>query len=122
MTLRRTIETPVPGRKRRCASARNGASAWLAKACRSLGAALALAAALCGATPVLAQTTLHPGRLAPSTMPMSEVEGGAVATVGPGDTLYMTVYGRPELSVQVTVDVNGRIVVPFIGPVAVATL
>jgi len=80
------------------------------------------AAMLCAAVPAVAQTTLHPGRLAPSTMSMSEVEGGAVATVGPGDTLYMTVYGRPELSVQVTVDVDGRIVVPFIGPVAVATL
>lgn len=89
---------------------------------RRIATALSLAAALCGALPAMAQTTLHPGRLAPSTMSMSEVEGGAVAAVGPGDTLYLTVYGRPELSVQVTVDVDGNIVVPFIGPVKVATL
>ncbi|MBN9477832.1 MAG: SLBB domain-containing protein [Burkholderiales bacterium] len=61
----------------------------------------------------------HPGRLAPATIVPSEVEGGAVATVGPGDTLYLTVYGQPELAAQVTLDVRGHIVVPFLGDMAV---
>lgn len=69
-----------------------------------------------------AQPTLHPGRLAPSTMSSSEVEGGAIASLGPGDTVYITVYGRPELSSQVTVDIDGRVVVPFIGSIKAANL
>lgn len=69
-----------------------------------------------------AQPTLHPGRLAPSTMNSSEVEGGAIASLGPGDTLYITVYGRPELASQITVDVDGRITVPFIGSIMAANL
>jgi polysaccharide export outer membrane protein len=74
------------------------------------------------AGPIHAQSTLHPGRLAPSSMNSSEVEGGAVESLGPGDTLYLTVYGRPEMSVQVTVDAEGKIVVPFIGSFSVANL
>lgn len=42
-----------------------------------------------------------------------------MASVGPGDTLYLTVYGQPELAAQVTIDVQGRIVVPFLGEMAV---
>lgn len=49
----------------------------------------------------------------------SEVEAGAISAVGPGDTLNLTVFGRPELSVQVTVDTNGQIAVPFLGNVTV---
>ena len=64
----------------------------------------------------------HPGRLAPATIVPSEVEGGAVATVGPGDTLYLTVYGQPELAAQVTLDVRGHIVVPFLGDMAVPSV
>ncbi len=61
----------------------------------------------------------HPGRLAPASIIPSAVEGGAIASVGPGDTLYLTVYGQPELAAQVTIDVQGRIVVPFLGEMAV---
>lgn len=61
----------------------------------------------------------HPGRLAPASIIPSEIEGGAIASVGPGDTLYLTVYGQPELAAQVTIDASGRIVVPFLGELQV---
>ena len=74
------------------------------------------------AGPIHAQSTLHPGRLSPSSTTSSEVQGGAVESLGPGDTLYLTVYGRPEMSVQVTIDAEGKIVVPLIGSISVANL
>lgn len=59
----------------------------------------------------------HPGRLAPASVVPSVVEGGAISNVGPGDTLYMTVFGQPELAAQVTVGAEGDITVPFLGAV-----
>ncbi|WP_124082238.1 SLBB domain-containing protein [Pigmentiphaga humi] len=61
----------------------------------------------------------HPGRLAPASVIPSEVGGGAIASVGPGDTLYLTVFGQQELSAQVTLDSRGHITVPFLGDMAV---
>lgn len=94
----------------------------LAQSKRLLLTAGFLLLCLFGLTQAHAQSTLHPGRLAPSTMAGSEVESGAVAVLGPGDTLYVTVYGHPELSSQITVDVDGRIVVPFIGSIRAADM
>jgi len=59
----------------------------------------------------------HPGRLAPASVVPSLVEGGAISVVGPGDTLYMTVFGQPELAAQVTVGAEGDITVPFLGAI-----
>ncbi len=44
---------------------------------------------------------------------------GAVAAVGAGDTLVITVYGQPDLSARVTVDVDGQISLPLIGELRV---
>ena len=60
----------------------------------------------------------HPGRLAPASVVPSMVEGGAISVVGPGDTLYMTVFGQPELAAQVTVGAEGDITVPFLGSIS----
>jgi polysaccharide export outer membrane protein len=48
----------------------------------------------------------------------SLVEGGAISVVGPGDTLYMTVFGQPEMNAQVTVGAEGDITVPFLGAIS----
>ena len=44
---------------------------------------------------------------------------GAVSSVGPGDALQITVYGQPELSAVITVNVEGEIMVPVVGTLAV---
>lgn len=44
---------------------------------------------------------------------------GAVAKVGPGDILAITVYGQPDLSSRVTVDIDGQITLPLIGELKV---
>lgn len=47
---------------------------------------------------------------------------GILAGVGPGDTLAITVYGQPELGARVTVDIDGRVTVPFVGELTVQGL
>jgi type II secretory pathway component GspD/PulD (secretin) len=42
------------------------------------------------------------------------------AAVAPGDTLFVEVYRRPELSTTAQVDANGSIAVPYVGNVHVA--
>lgn len=44
---------------------------------------------------------------------------GAMAGVGPGDTLAITVYGHSDLNARVTVDIEGRITAPFVGELTV---
>jgi len=84
------------------------------------GPLLACLCLLFGGSAGIAAELPHPGRLAPASVIPSEVGGGAIASVGPGDTLYLTVYGQPELAAQVTIDARGHIVVPFLGDMAVA--
>jgi polysaccharide export outer membrane protein len=69
-------------------------------------------------SPAQGEWSPHPGRLAPASIVPSVVEGGAISVVGPGDTLYMTVYGQPELAAQVTVGAEGDITVPFLGAIS----
>ncbi len=82
-----------------------------------------LATALAGlmlAASVQAQDALpHPGRLAPETVVPSTVVSGAIASVGPGDTLYLNVFGHPDMNAQVTVGADGSIVAPLVGPMPV---
>lgn len=85
--------------------------AWLGVACLPVH----FASAQVGADPLS-----HPGRNQPASVIPSEVQWGAVAAVGPGDTLYLTVFGHPELAAQVTVDVDGQIRAPFVGEIAAA--
>lgn len=47
---------------------------------------------------------------------------GAVAVVGPGDTLSVSVLGQPELDARLTIDADGRITVPFLGELDVSGL
>lgn len=54
-----------------------------------------------------------------SVAPSSTSSAGAPSQVGAGDTLVITVYGHSELSSRVTVDVDGRITLPFIGELQV---
>ncbi len=42
------------------------------------------------------------------------------ATVSPGDSLFVEVYRRPELSTTTQVDANGNIAIPYVGNVHVA--
>lgn len=44
---------------------------------------------------------------------------GTVEAVGPGDTLALSVFGQPQLNAQVTVGVDGSIVVPMLGSMQV---
>lgn len=74
-----------------------------------IGRALAICALSMAALPGLAQSLPQA-----SYYPQS-VLGGVVDSVGPGDTLSITVFGQPELNAQVTIDGNGDIVVPFLG-------
>lgn len=59
----------------------------------------------------------HPGRYAPQTMIPSQVEDGVITLLGMGDTVYLTVFGQPDMSSQLTVDDQGNIVVPLLGQV-----
>lgn len=59
----------------------------------------------------------HPGRYAPQTVIPSQIEDGAVTLLGMGDTVYLTVFGQPDMSAQLTVDDQGNIVVPLLGQV-----
>lgn len=45
---------------------------------------------------------------------------GAVAAVGPGDTLLITVLGQANLESRVTVDADGEIVAPLLGTIGVS--
>lgn len=56
-----------------------------------------------------------PGRAQPAQRPV-----GGIATVGPGDTLQIVVFGQPDLSATITVSVAGDIVVPVVGSISVA--
>lgn len=47
------------------------------------------------------------------------VATGAVAAVGPGDTLLITVVGQSNLETRVTVDADGEIVAPLLGSIRV---
>lgn len=76
------------------------------------GAALLAAWALSLAQP--APTNV--GTPLPAVLPSEVV---AFAGVGPGDTLAITVYGQPDLGARVTVDMDGRITVPFAGELMV---
>jgi polysaccharide export outer membrane protein len=51
-----------------------------------------------------------------------EAEADPVYRIGEGDKLTVTVWSRPELSGKHTVGPDGRISVPMLGPVKVATL
>lgn len=44
---------------------------------------------------------------------------GSVATLGAGDVLQVNVYGQPDLSSRVTVDLAGDVTLPLIGPISV---
>jgi polysaccharide export outer membrane protein len=46
----------------------------------------------------------------------------SLATIHPGDTLFVKVWNHPDLSKQVTVDANGSVRVPLSGVVAVSGL
>lgn len=56
-----------------------------------------------------------PGRTQSAQRPV-----GGIATVGPGDTLQIVVFGQPDLSATITVSVAGDIVVPVVGSIPVA--
>lgn len=44
---------------------------------------------------------------------------GSVAALGPGDVVQVNVYGQPDLSSRVTVDLDGDITLPLIGSISV---
>ncbi|WP_158601965.1 polysaccharide biosynthesis/export family protein [Pararobbsia silviterrae] len=60
----------------------------------------------------IGQFVLTPGAQADST--------GSIANVGPGDTLAIAIMGPGGTNANVTVDADGKIVVPFIGSIQAA--
>lgn len=83
-----------------------------------------------------APAPLRPAAQAPRALPESVTDAGplvepvetvveasgAVAVVGPGDTLSVSVLGQPELDARLTIDADGRITVPFLGELNVSGL
>lgn len=83
-----------------------------------------------------APAPLQPAAQAPRALPESVTDvgplvesvetaveaSGAVAVVGPGDTLSVSVLGQPELDARLTIDAEGRITVPFLGELDVSGL
>jgi len=89
---------------------------------RAFGFALALLC--CGlVSPAWAQAQI-PGSSAgaPVLQGGLDATSGAVRTVGPGDTLSVTVFGQPDLAARVTVTADGTITLPLLGEAAVAGL
>ncbi|HEX4872828.1 MAG TPA: SLBB domain-containing protein [Nevskiaceae bacterium] len=102
---------------------------WLAAA-PAAPAAAPLAPGAAAEPPRLMPAPLPPQTLAPAT-PMASLAaptalplsaGGSPLTIGAGDVVNVTVFGRPELSTTAYVTEDGRVELPLAGAVRVAGL
>lgn len=58
----------------------------------------------------------------PSSFSTSQVRGGVVSAVGPGDQLHIVVLGQPELTTDATVTAAGQVTAPFLGEITVESM
>lgn len=96
----------------------------LASALYSRGLAIAVAAAVagCAGAPL---APLEPGKHASGLASIAAIEPGSVGpalTLGKGDAVTITVYGRPELTQTTTVAEDGSVTVPLAGAIHVLGL
>jgi protein involved in polysaccharide export with SLBB domain len=90
----------------------------LGTACRALLLALAPAVAGCVSAPPLVEGTIPAETFGLSSSPLIE-------TLGPGDTLTVTVVGHPDVArpeIPLRIDAQGNVNLPLTGPVQVSGL
>lgn len=71
------------------------------------------------------RTWLQVGMLLLACASLARADDGAIPVdrdyrLGPGDTVSVTVYGEPDLSVSAKIGTNGRMAYPFLGEMAVS--